>query len=36
LWDSRENVELVYCDLSDYTKELEAKLTLPAAAAASA
>jgi hypothetical protein len=35
LWDSRENVELVYCDLSDYTKGLEAKLTLPAAASAS-
>ena len=34
LWDSRENVELVFCDLSEYTKGLEEKLTLPAAPAA--
>jgi SIR2-like domain len=26
LWESRENVELVYCELSDYVKELEARL----------
>ena len=35
LWDSRENVEL-FCDLSEYVKGLEDKLTLPAPAAASA
>jgi hypothetical protein len=26
LWDTRENVELVYCELSEYVKELEARL----------
>ena len=26
LWDARENVELVYCELSQYVQELEAKL----------
>jgi hypothetical protein len=31
LWDARENVELVYCELSEYVRELEAKLPLPAA-----
>ena len=36
LWDSRENVDLVYCDLSNYTNGLEAKLGLPAVASASA
>jgi hypothetical protein len=36
LWDSRENVDLVYCDLSDYTNGLGAKLGLPAVASASA
>jgi hypothetical protein len=25
LWESRENVELVYCELSEYVKELEAR-----------
>jgi len=31
LWDNKEMVELVYCELSEYTKQLEAKL--PAAVA---
>lgn len=31
LWDARENVDLVYCELSAYVQELEAKLSLPAA-----
>jgi len=31
LWDARDNVELVYCELSEYVQELEAKLPLPAA-----
>jgi hypothetical protein len=33
LWDTRENVELVYCELSEYVRELEARLppTGPAA-----
>jgi hypothetical protein len=31
LWDARENVELVYCELREYVKELEARLPLPAA-----
>jgi hypothetical protein len=31
LWDARENVELVYCMLSEYVEELEAKLPFPAA-----
>ena len=26
LWDNKENVELVYCELSEYTKQLEARL----------
>lgn len=26
LWETRENVELVYCELSEYVKELEARL----------
>jgi hypothetical protein len=26
LWDDRDNVELVYCELSEYVKELEARL----------
>ena len=26
LWDTRENVELVYCELSEYVRELEARL----------
>jgi len=26
LWNTRENVELVYCELSEYVKELEARL----------
>ena len=33
LWDARENVELVYCELSEYVRELEGELpviTLPA------
>jgi len=32
LWDARENVELVYCELDEYVKALEAKLPVPAAA----
>ena len=36
LWDSRENVELVFYDRRKYVKGLEDKLTLPAPAAASA
>ena len=32
LWDARDNVELVYCELSEYVRELEAKLSLPAEA----
>jgi hypothetical protein len=32
LWDKRENVELVYCPLSEYVNELEARLPMPAAA----
>jgi hypothetical protein len=36
LWDKRENVDLVYCDLSEYTKHLEAKLALPVEAAEAA
>jgi SIR2-like protein len=32
LWDARENVELVYCELSEYVQALEAKLQVPAAA----
>ena len=35
LWDTRENVELVYCELDDYVRELEARLLLQGAAAAS-
>jgi SIR2-like domain len=30
LWDSRENVELAYCELKSYVQELEAKLSTPA------
>jgi hypothetical protein len=26
LWDDRDNVELVYCELSEYVKEIEARL----------
>jgi hypothetical protein len=33
LWDHRENVDLVYCELSEYVKELEARLPIPAAVA---
>jgi len=29
LWDARDNVELVYCELSEYVRELEGKLSLP-------
>ena len=32
LWDARDNVELVYCELSEYVRELEARLPLPAEA----
>jgi len=28
LWEARENVELVYCELHDYVRELEARLPL--------
>ena len=31
LWDKRDNVELVYCELGEYTRELEARLPAPAA-----
>jgi len=31
LWDARDNVKLVYCELSEYVQQLEAKLPLPAA-----
>jgi hypothetical protein len=30
LWDARENVKLVYCELSEYVQELEAKLPISA------
>jgi SIR2-like domain len=30
LWDSRENVELVYCELDEYVKQLDAKVSSPA------
>ena len=30
LWDARDNVALVYCELSEYVRELESKLSLPA------
>jgi hypothetical protein len=33
LWDGRENVTLVYCELSEYVKNLEGRLPLAAAAA---
>jgi hypothetical protein len=32
LWDARENVKLVYCELSEYVQELEAKLPISAPA----
>jgi hypothetical protein len=32
LWETRDNVELVYCELADYVRELEARLPLPAQA----
>lgn len=35
LWDQRENVELVFCELSEYVRELEAKLVAAAPAAPS-
>lgn len=31
LWDGRENVSLVYCELSEYVKQLEAQLPLAVA-----
>ena len=31
LWDARENVQLVYCELGEYVRKLEARLPLPAA-----
>jgi hypothetical protein len=36
LWDNRENVELVYCELSEYVREVEARLPAPAAVAGDA
>lgn len=30
LWDTRENVELVYCELSEYVQELDARLAAAA------
>jgi SIR2-like domain len=30
LWDARQNVELVYCELSEYMQQLETRLPLPA------
>ena len=32
LWNSRENVELVYCELGEYVKELDARLSSPLSA----
>jgi len=32
LWDDRQNIELVYCELSEYVKELDARLTSAAPA----
>ena len=29
LWDKRANVELVYCELKEYVRELEARLAPP-------